>query len=236
MDQNYQGDLSPNPHNVKNTNSFIYLHGFASGPQSAKANYLVDKFADLQIKLETPDLNQNDFSHLTLTRQIQQVVALFPPHPTPVTLIGSSFGGLTTAWLGCQNSHLISVTPQINKIVLLAPAFQFLDHWLTKLGDAGLNQWEKQGYLSVYHYQKQDYTPINYQFFRDLKSYDETLLNNPVPTLIFHGRNDDVIPIQSSRNFAINRPWVKLIELDSDHSLLNVMAQIWEEIYNFCEL
>ncbi len=74
--------------------TYIYLHGFASGPRSQKARDLGDQFARLNIPLTIPDLNQGDFTHLTLTRQIKQVEALFPPAPTPVTLIGSSFGGL----------------------------------------------------------------------------------------------------------------------------------------------
>ncbi|NEQ23366.1 MAG: esterase, partial [Microcoleus sp. SIO2G3] len=35
---------------------FIYLHGFASSPKSAKAFYLCDRFAELDISLEVPDL------------------------------------------------------------------------------------------------------------------------------------------------------------------------------------
>ena len=76
---------------------FIYLHGFASSPESTKAVYLRDRFAELQINLTIPDLNQGDFSHLTISRQLEQVAAELPPPPTPVTLIGSSLGGLTAA-------------------------------------------------------------------------------------------------------------------------------------------
>ncbi len=53
------------------TATYIYLHGFASSPSSTKAQYLRARFASLQINLNIPDLNQGDFSHLTLTRQLQ---------------------------------------------------------------------------------------------------------------------------------------------------------------------
>jgi predicted esterase YcpF (UPF0227 family) len=43
---------------MDSTDSFIYLHGFASGPRSAKAKYLGDRFQSLNINLQTPDLNQ----------------------------------------------------------------------------------------------------------------------------------------------------------------------------------
>ncbi|PLZ96401.1 esterase, partial [Fischerella thermalis CCMEE 5328] len=57
-------------------NKFIYLHGFASSPNSAKARYIRDRFAELNIKVNIPDLNFGDFSHLTITRQINQVASI----------------------------------------------------------------------------------------------------------------------------------------------------------------
>ncbi|MFM7437244.1 MAG: YqiA/YcfP family alpha/beta fold hydrolase, partial [Snowella sp.] len=46
---------------------YIYLHGFASSPDSAKARFIRDRFVEKQISLSVPDLNQNNFSELTLT-------------------------------------------------------------------------------------------------------------------------------------------------------------------------
>ncbi len=208
---------------------FIYLHGFASGPESGKAVYLRDRFADLGISLEVPDLNQGDFSHLTITRQLTQVETAFPSDETPVTLIGSSLGGLTSA-------HLAQQHPQVQQLVLLAPAFEFLSHWLPRLGVQQLHQWQSSGYLPIYHHQEQRSLPLHYKFVEDAREYQETKLLRPVPTLILHGRHDEVIPILASRNYANTRPWVQLIELDSDHALSNVMPEIWEATQVFCQL
>ncbi|MBD2480628.1 YqiA/YcfP family alpha/beta fold hydrolase [Planktothrix sp. FACHB-1365] len=79
--------------------TYIYLHGFASSPFSTKAQYLRDRFASVDIHLNIPDLNQGDFSHLTLTRQLQQIESEFFPSASPCVVLGSSFGGLTAAWL-----------------------------------------------------------------------------------------------------------------------------------------
>lgn len=113
------------------SSEFIYLHGFASSPNSAKAEYIRTCFAQANIKLKIPDLNAGDFSHLTITRQLSQIASQFNHHSTPVTLIGSSLGGLSAAHLGQQY-------PQVQRLVLLAPAFGFLSHWLPKVGDEGL--------------------------------------------------------------------------------------------------
>lgn len=205
---------------------FIYLHGFASSPRSTKAQDLRDRFAARNIPLIIPDLNQNDFTHLTLTRQLQQVKSLLPVEP-PITLIGSSFGGLTAAWLGQQCA-------QVTKLVLLAPAFQYLEHWLPTLAPLQLEKWQAGEPLQVYHYGDKRLLPLDYQLVSDLQQYDITQLQKPVPTLILHGVQDDVIPIQASRAYARSRSWVNLIELESDHLLIDQRDTIWTAIDQFC--
>ncbi len=225
---------------LSQNSSYIYLHGFASSPDSLKAKYFCDRFSSLAIDLKTPDLNQNDFSRLTLTRQLHQVeTAFFKPQtldcqaenvesPAEVTIIGSSFGGLTAAWLAQRQ---ISV----KQIILLAPAFDFLGYWLPMLGQQQLEKWQSEEYLPVYHSREQRDLPLNYQFVADLAQYPEEKLMRSVPTLIMHGLHDTIIPIRASRNFAANRPWVQLIELEDDHSLGNFLAEIWEAIQKFCQ-
>ncbi|MCX7594161.1 MAG: alpha/beta fold hydrolase [Fischerella sp.] len=208
---------------------YIYLHGFASSPNSAKAVYLCERFAEFNIKLQVPDLNSGDFSHLTITRQIKQVAAEFTPNSAPVTLIGSSLGGLTAAHLGQQY-------PQVQRLVLLAPAFGFLSHWLPQLGDEQVQRWQQEKYLMVYHYGEGRSLPLSYDFVTDATQYQEEMLQRFIPTLILHGKNDEVIPIQASRDFAKSRPWVDLVELNSDHALANVMTEIWQAIRRFCQL
>ncbi|MGV0103782.1 Alpha/beta hydrolase [Nostoc sp. DSM 114160] len=208
---------------------YIYLHGFASSPKSAKARDIGDRFTQIQTKLKIPDLNAGDFSQLTITRQLAQVAAEFSNDSTPLTLIGSSLGGLTAAHLGQQNL-------QVQRLVLLAPAFGFLSHWLPKLGDEEVQRWQQEKYIMVYHYGEQRLIPLSYDFVIDAAQYQEKLLQRPIPTLILHGKKDEVIPVEASRDFARSRPWVQLIELDSDHALSNVMEEIWQAIHLFCQL
>ena len=55
---------------------FIYLHGFASGPDSNKAQAFKKRFKKLNITFHVPDLQENDFENLTLSRQIRLVQTL----------------------------------------------------------------------------------------------------------------------------------------------------------------
>lgn len=210
-------------------NYYIYLHGFASSPKSAKAQEISHGFSQMQIKLNIPDLNAGDFSQLTITRQLTQVTATFPDNSTPIILIGSSLGGLTSAYLAQQS-------PQVQRLILLAPAFGFLSHWLPTLGNEKIQRWQQEQYLMVHHYGQRRSLPLSYNFVTDAAQYTETILQRPIPTLILHGKHDEVIPIAASREFARTRPWVELQELNSDHALANVMVEIWQAIYRFCQL
>lgn len=202
---------------------YIYLHGFASSPNSTKARYINHRFAEHQISLSIPDLNYGDFSHLTISRQIQQVA---PALTIPTTIIGSSLGGLTAAHLGQQY-------PLVEKLVLLAPAFGFLSHWLPTLGEDITQKWQQNKYIQVYHHGEGKEMPLSHDFLTDAHQYQEDLLQRPLPTLILHGKHDDVIPMETSQDFALHRPWVKLIELHSNHTLANMMPEMWHTIKLF---
>lgn len=210
---------------------YLYLHGFASGPQSYKGRALGQRFQGRGLELAILDLNQGDFTHLTLSRQVQQGLAWMAGR-TAVTVIGSSFGSLTAAWLAQHPD----TQGRIAQLVLLAPAFGFLDHWLPRLGAEALGDWQRSRSLSVFHYGDQVTYPLDYGFVTDLQGYDDAQLTVAVPTLIVHGTQDEVIPVTASRTYAAQRPWVTLITPTSDHSLGDQEEKIWQAIAQVCPL
>lgn len=210
--------------------AYIYLHGFASSPQSNKAQYLRDRFSvEANLKLNVLDLNRGDFGRLTLTRQIEQTIAAFPNDNTPITIIGSSFGALTAAWVAQK-------CDRVRRIILLAPAFGFPQSWYSRLEPQQIEQWRESGYLSVYHYGEAKQIPLKYQFLEDAENYPLASLTRSLPTLIIHGINDEVVPIEVSRDYASRHSQVKLIELNSDHGLNDSKERIWQEIKDFLAL
>jgi len=211
---------------------YLYLHGFASSPRSTKAQSMRARFAALGLPLTIPDLNQGDFTHLTLSRQIQQVSQMILSQPDSTVLIGSSLGGLTAAWVAQASPR----QARIEKLVLLAPAFQFLAQWLPRLGQKQLDTWRTVGTLPVYHYTQRQTLPLHYGFITDAQGYDDAALQATIPTLILHGTHDETISIDASRAYGASRPWVHLVELPSDHALTDVEADIWQHSQAFLGL
>lgn len=210
---------------------YLYLHGFTSSPKSYKAVYFNQKYQEIGITLNILDFNQPDFVNLSLTRQIDQVSQIMEDNPhQQFILIGSSFGGLTANWIGDK------YTDRIKALILIAPALNFAKSWLPKLTAETLKKWQEEGFISVYHYGENKELLLSYNFWQDLITYDDSIVNHDIPTLIFHGTEDDTIPIEVSREYAQNRPQVILKEYHSDHTLSDSVDQIWLEIVKFTKL
>lgn len=195
---------------------YVYLHGFASGPQSRKARAFRDALAAQNQHLEIPDLAQGDFEHLTVSGQLHVIENVI--QGDPCRLAGSSMGG----YLAClyAASH-----PEVDRLVLLAPAFRFAQRREQMLGPEAIAQWKATGWLEVFHYGDQTMRRVHYGLFEDA-SAQPPCPDFGQPALIFHGVHDDVVPVELSRAFAASHPNAELREMDSDHELLNVLEAI----------
>src|SRR5436853_496172 len=56
----------------------IYLHGFASGPHSSKAQFFRRRFEELGVPVTIPELDERDFEHLTLGGQLRVIERVVP--------------------------------------------------------------------------------------------------------------------------------------------------------------
>jgi len=202
---------------------FVYLHGFASGPGSKKAGFFRSRFAELGIGLEVPDLAGGDFRGLTITGQLRVIERL--SRGEPVTLIGSSMGGYLAALYAARHA-------EVQRIVLMAPAFCFLKRWTATLGPAALEKWRASGTFEVFHYGEGRPVPLGYQLIEDAGQYED-YPDASQPVLIFHGKNDSAVPVEYSEEFAKKHAQAKLQVLNSDHELLNVLDDMWMETSAF---
>lgn len=212
--------------------NIIYLHGFASSPQSQKAQWFKQRFATLDIPLLIPNLNVPSFEQLTLTAMLEKVAdTVRQCPPGPVYLIGSSMGGL--AALHFVNHYRESEARRAEVMVLLAPAFDFIDNRRRALGEDGIAQWQDTGWLDVYNYAEQGERRVHYGLHEDVSRYNSFAVNLVIPTLIYHGANDESVPVAQSERFAAERGNVTLQVLESDHGLLDQLEVIWQGMYKF---
>ncbi len=206
----------------------LYLHGFASGPASRKAQFFREQLARFDIGLEIPNLCEGNFERLTITAQlkvVERVVGGRQGNDQRTVLIGSSLGGYLAGLYAARHA-------EVERLVLLAPAFQFHQLWTDELGPERLAEWKKNTTIPVFHYLKGHEVPIGYQLMEDAKQY-EAFPAFCQPALIFHGTQDRVVPVQYSVAFAESHENVRLVQLESDHELTGVLDEIWRETKGF---
>jgi pimeloyl-ACP methyl ester carboxylesterase len=201
----------------------IYLHGFASSPGSRKAQFFRDRLHRSGFDVEIPELDRGDFEHLTITGQLAVIDEAV--RGTDAALMGSSLGGYLAALYA-------SLHPGVNRLVLLAPAFGIARRWRKRTPAKEIEGWERDRYVEIYHYGTKTNRRLRYEFLEDADRYP----GEPdfcQPALILHGLNDDVVPVEASREFAAAHPNVRLVVLESGHELLDVLEDMAPMVESF---
>lgn len=201
----------------------VYLHGFASSPQSSKARFFAERFAAHGVDIQVPQLDEGNFEALTITGQLGVIDRAV--NGRPVILMGSSLGGYLAALYAARN-------PQVERLILLAPALQFPARWRNRFSAAELAQWKRDGGMKFYHYAFKAECKLGYQFVEDALKYEEEPSFRQ-PALVLHGIHDTVVAAEVSEQFAGKHPNVTLQLLQSGHELTDVLEQLWAETVAF---
>jgi len=210
--------------------SAVYLHGFASSPASSKATRFGRELAARGVPFACPDLNEPDFSTLTVTRMLEQTAGVIDAARLPVALIGSSLGAFVAL-------HAAAAAPgKVDRVILMAPALDFGGNRLRQFGDVGIEEWRRSGKLRVHHYASGQPRDVGFELFEDAAQYDAFILDLALPILAFQGRQDASVDPKMVERWAGTRPNVRLRLLDDDHQLTDSIDVIWKETAEFLEL
>ena len=202
----------------------LYLHGFASGPQSKKGVEFDHYFTARGHAVERLNLRVPSFEHLRLSAMIETVISAITG---PVVLIGSSLGGLTAARVAERDDR-------VRACVLLAPAFQLAARWKQQLGHAEWDAWRARGTREVDDYTTGSKSTVDFGFVEDVERVDIGYPDVRVPTLVMHGIRDDVVPVDRARTFADSKRALRhLIELDDGHELVASLPRLLDETEAF---
>jgi pimeloyl-ACP methyl ester carboxylesterase len=202
----------------------LYLHGFSSSSTAAKARYLSDRLSALSgTRFLAPDFNpeRTDFKYLTVTGMINRLRQFVIDHDVDDPLIVASS-------LGCLVAlHYTKRFSGNAQLLFLAPVLSFSALSFRK---EALARWKEEGTIRVFHYKFIEELPLGYEFYLDGLRFAE-IVPPPMQIDILHGRNDETIPVEQSREYVRQFPdLVRLTELDSDHMLHNQLHVIWDKV------
>jgi pimeloyl-ACP methyl ester carboxylesterase len=208
---------------------FFYLHGFASSPQSTKAQFFAAQLGAWGMKLRCPDFNEPDFSALTISRMLQQVdesIAALPPGD--VVLMGSSLGGFVAVEAAARGVRQAS--HRIAQLILLAPAVELEWERWSEVGPGGIDRWRRVGSIEIFHYGYGEPRRLNFSFHEDAIRYAPATERLETPMLIFQGWHDESVRPATVERFARAQPRATLHMLDDDHQLKSSLDLIWREV------
>ena len=178
------------------TTHLIYLHGFRSSPQSAKAQHLQRHIAQhhAQVEFIAPQLPPSPRDAAALMLDVTSAWASVPPDR--IAVIGSSLGGFYATWLAQQLRC---------KSVLLNPS---TTPWVTLQRHLGqLTQWDKPD-------ETFDFRP---EHLDELNALDVTHLPPAAPQLLIAAQGDEVL---DWRDMVARYPQATLrLQEGGDHGL-----------------
>jgi pimeloyl-ACP methyl ester carboxylesterase len=213
--------------------AILYLHGFASSPHSSKARFFAARAETAGLAFACPDLNLPEFRSLTISRMIDQVNAAMDALPDPIALVGSSLGAFVAVHAVARRPA--SQRPRIDRLVLLAPAFDLVPSLEVEFGPARMRDWQVAGQMEVFHYGDNATRALGWTFMSDARGYDAFAVTLDTPTLIYQGTADDVVSPDQVRRWASTRPWVTLRLVDDGHQLLGNLDAMWTDVTRFLE-
>jgi len=205
----------------------LYLHGFASGPNSTKARALRDRFARLGVEVHCPDLTPgpDGFERSTPSSMLAIAEEALRGSPGPHAIVGSSLGG----WLAALAA---SRHPSVERLVLLAPAFALHERWSARAGPAGLARWRAEGSTEVFHHASNRNRRIGWAFFEDAARWPPMPAVS-VPTLVVSGRRDELVLLSDVERWVAMTPGARLVAVDDGHELVASLGVVFEEARAF---
>jgi pimeloyl-ACP methyl ester carboxylesterase len=207
--------------------TILYLHGFSSSGQSAKALYFRDRLSAWPgVEYHAIDFNPTpqDFAYVTTTGLISRLRQyVLDHHLDTFSIIGSSYGGLVAV-------HYARRFGGVKRMLLLAPGLRWLSGGLS---EEQLLAWKEAGAAPVSHEAFQERILVRYGLHTDGLGYLEPI-PPATPMTIIHGKSDKTVPVTDSRAYAGQYPEkVQLVEVEADHDLESHLDLAWDYVKSY---
>lgn len=200
----------------------VFLHGFRSHCDGAKARALARHAARRRrawLRFDQRHCGRDDprFARFTITRAIDDAVAVLDLLRQPAVLVGSSLGALIALHAADRRPALV------RGLLLLAPAVRFVERVFAGLAAEEVEAWRTGGTRRFADRFEGGHFHLDYGFYRDAMAY---LHPRPwkfaCPVAILHGDQDELLPARDSVQLkgSIQAPAVSLEIIEGgDHRL-----------------
>ena len=209
----------------------VFVHGFRShcnGEKSlAVARHAREQgWSWLRFDLRGHGLSGGDLARQNVTSALSDLHAVFEyTAGRELILLGSSMGG----WISTLAS--LGSPQRVLGMVLIAPAFNFVQRNFATLPAEVLALWKHEGRMSFPDaYDREPYT-LEYSIIEDAWRYDvlDRAVEIDMPVHIVHGDDDSIVPLASTHQFIANAR-AENLELEvipgGDHRLMEHLELI----------
>lgn len=220
----------------------IYVHGFRSDCNGEKALAFARHahargWSWLRFDIRGHGLSDGELVHQNISKGLADLLAVFEyTQGRPLVLMASSMG----AWLSLL--ACLHEPARVRGMVLIAPAFNFVQEKFATLPADVLSTWQRNGRMSFPDDYGHEPYSVEFSTLADAEQYD--VLGHPVeidiPVHIIHGEKDAIVPLAIVNRFIDNVRADRLI-LDvvpgGDHRLTDHIPlitrhldRVWQEI------
>jgi len=222
--QNSKGDnlvgVLSNPSEGKEKLIVVLCHGFDASKESQTYLRLEKTLNEKGISTFRFDFfghgeSDGKFEDITISEAVddalQAINFLKEKGFSKIALFGSSFGGMAALLAASKEKGLFA-------LILKSPVSDYLGKIAAEEDKVSVEQWKKDGF--IWHETKKGKLRLNYSFFEDAQEVSgfEAANQINVPTLIVHGNQDKVVPVEQSRKTASLIPNCKLEIIEgADH-------------------
>ena len=181
----------------------LFAHGFEGTPDGGKPTYMSEA---LGWDVVAPVMSEKGWN----IEQETDVLLEYIDAGGFDLIAGSSMGGLAAA-----NVSALRPDAQFG-VLLIAPAFGLAEMWHERLTTSEMAEWERD---DAYPYQGFELNiSLEWDFMQTAERMSWPKLNHP--TVILHGTQDDIVPIENSRRVADeNSNVIALMEIEDGHRM-----------------
>ncbi len=224
------------PGRVPDAPAWVFLHGFGSDRRGGKPTRFRDWLHGRGPGFAAYDCTGHgdsggDCLGLSLSRNLEDLGRalgfLRERTSGPFTLIGSSMGGIAALWYAALHPE------DIEQVHAIAPAFLMFSRYRAGLGAGERRDWESTGRF-VAEVGENSFE-VGFSAVEDEAEYptDRLARELRVPARIFHGSDDEVVPVSLSRDFVKECPVAELVEIEGgDHRLHEHRDLLFESMWD----